>query len=564
MEAPNLAPRSGAIDRICTSNTPAGIKIAVACAIARKPHIEIFFEYAHMLMFEWILLLLFVAVVLTNLAERLAVPYPSLLAVAGTGLAFLPFAPQIRIEPELALALFVAPALLDAAFDTSPRDLRRNAVPIASMAVLAVVLTAAVVAFLGWRFAGLPIAAAIALGAIVSPPDPVAANEVLRHLRIPQRIGLVLQGEGLLNDATALLIYRAAVIAAAGSFSLVSDAPILVLAAVASLAAGYVLARLYLIASAFVRDPSSSTVLQFVGTFGVWLLSERLTLSPIITLVVYAMTLAQAAPGRLGPRLRVSSYSVWETAVFVVNVLAFVLMGLQARTIIERLSPEQRWSSLVFGLSVLAVVIVVRIAWLATYRAIVATIRRWRPGLADRLASRDPRGAVVMGWSGMRGLITLATAFALPQQFPGRDLIVLCAFCVVLGTLVIQGFTLRPLLRLLRFEDDGAVERDLSRARVIVMQAALESLDGETSAAAATVREQYAAARKVAEDQHEPQGATKYDELRLRAIAAQRAALQRLRTRGEIGDEAFRRIQEELDWSELDAAPAGSFQSLAN
>ncbi len=517
-----------------------------------------------MLMFEWILLLLFAAVVLTNLAERLAVPYPSLLAIAGAGLAFLPFAPQIRIEPELALALFVAPALLDAAFDTSPRDLRSNAIPIASMAVVAVVLTAAVVAFLGWRFAGLPIAAAIALGAIASPPDPVAANEVLRHLRIPQRIGLVLQGEGLLNDATVLLIYRAAVTAAAGSFSLVGDAPILVLAAVASLAAGYVLARLFLIASAFVRDPASSTVLQFVSTFGLWLLSERLTLSPIITIVVYAMTLAQAAPGRLGPRLRVSSYSVWETAVFVVNVLAFVLMGLQARTIIERLSPEQRWGSLGFGLSVLAVVIVVRIAWLAVYRAIVATIRLWCPGLADRLASRDPRGAIVMGWSGMRGLITLATAFALPQQFPGRDLIVLCAFCVVFGTLVIQGFTLRPLLRLLRFQVDGTVDRDLSRARVIVMQAALDSLDGETSPAAATVREQYAAARKVAEDQHEPQAATKYDELRLRAIAAQRAALQRLRTRGEIGDEAFRRIQEELDWSELDAAPAGSFQSLAS
>ncbi len=394
-----------------------------------------------------------------------------------------------------------------------------------------------------------------------SPPDPVAANEVLRHLRIPQRIGLVLQGEGLLNDATALLIYRAAVIAAV---SLVGDAPILVLTAAASVVAGYVRARLYLIASTFARDPASSTVLQFVGTFGVWLISERLTLSPIITIVVYAMTLAQAAPGRLGPRLRVSSYSVWETAVFVVNVLAFVLMGLQARTIIERLSPEQRWGSLGFGLSVLAVVIVVRIAWLVAYRAIVAIIRRWRPNLADRMASRDPRGAIVMGWSGMRGLITLATAFALPQQFPWRDLIVLCAFCVVLGTLVIQGFTLRPLLRLLRFQDDGAVERDLSRARVIVMQAALDSLDGEMSPTAATVREQYSAARKVAEDQHEPQAATKYDELRLRAIAAQRAALHRLRAGGEIGDEAFRRIQEELDWSELDAAPAGSFQSLAS
>jgi monovalent cation/hydrogen antiporter len=127
----------------------------------------------------------------------------------------------------------------------------------------------------------------------------------------------------------------------------------------------------------------------------------------------------------------------------------------------------------------------------------------------------------------------------LPQQFPGRDLIVLCAFCVVLGTLVIQGFTLRPLIRLLRFEDDGAVERELSRARVVVMQAAVDSLDGETSHAATTVREQYAAARKVAEDQHEPQAATKYDELRLVAIAAQRAALHRLRARGEIGEAAL-------------------------
>ena len=517
-----------------------------------------------MLMFEWILVLLLAAVILTNLAERLAVPYPSLLAIAGVGLAFLPFAPQIRIEPELALALFVAPALLDAAFDTSPRDLRRNAIPIASLAVIAVVLTTAAVAFLGWRFAGLPIAAAIALGAIVAPPDAVAANEVMRHLRIPQRIGLVLRGESLLNDATALLIYRAAVAAAVGSFSLVGDAPILLLAAVGSLVAGYVLARLYMVATPYVRDAAGSTVLQFISTFGVWLLSERLTLSPIITVMVYAMTLAQAASGRLGPRLRITSYAVWETAVFVVNVLAFVLMGLQARPIIERLSPEQRWGSLVFGLTVLALVIVVRIVYLAVYRATVAAIKCWHPSLADRLVSRDPRGTIVISWSGMRGLVTLATAFALPPQFPGRDLIMLCAFCVVLGTLVIQGLTLRPLLHLLRLQDDGAVEREISRARIAVMEAALDSLDGDRSRAATMMREQYAAARKVAEDHYEPQAATKYDELRLRAIAAQREALYHLRAQGEIGDEAFRRIQEELDWSELDAAPAGSFQSLTS
>ena len=322
------------------------------------------------------------------------------------------------------------------------------------------------------------------------------------------------------------------------------------------------LARVYLLATARVSDAPSSTVLQFVATFGVWLLSERLMLSPIITVVVYAMTLARAAPGRLEPRLRISSYAVWETAVFMVNVLAFVLMGLQARRIIERLSPDELSKSLFLALGVLALVIGVRICWIFFYRVVLALVRQRSARLAHRLGPRSPRGSVVIAWSGMRGLVTLATAFALPPDFPGRDLIVLCAFCVVLGTLVIQGLTLRPLLLLLRLDDDGSVEREISRARVAVMQAALDRLDGDKSPAANTIREQYAAARKVAEDQHEPQAATKYDRLRLRAIRAQRDELNRMRTRGEIGDAAFYRLQEELDWSELDAAPAGSFQPL--
>jgi CPA1 family monovalent cation:H+ antiporter len=517
-----------------------------------------------MLLFEWILLLLLGAVVLTSLAERLAVLYPALLAIAGAGLAFLPFAPRIEIAPDLALALFVAPALLDAAFDASARDLRRNAIPIASLVVVAVVLTTAAVAYLGWRWAGLPVAAAIALGAIVAPPDAVAANEVMRHLRLPQRISFILQGESLLNDATALLIYRAAVAAAVGSFSLTGNIPILVLAAIGSVVAGWLLARLYQVATARISDAPSNTILQFVGTFGVWLVANRVLLSPIITVVAYAMTLARIAPGRLAARVRVSSYAVWETAVFVVNVLAFVLMGLQARPIIDRLSPEQRWSSLLFGLSVLAVVILVRIAWLVAYRTIVLALRQWRPAVADRFASRDPRGGIVVGWCGMRGLVTLATAFALPPDFPGRDLIVLAAFCVVLGTLVIQGLTLRPLLLLLRFEDDGAAERELSAARVAIMQAALDALADDSSPASATISAQFEAARKIAQDQHDPLAATRFDELRLGAIAAQRGALLALRTRGEISDDTFHRLQEELDWAELDAAPASSFQPLAS
>jgi CPA1 family monovalent cation:H+ antiporter len=386
---------------------------------------------------------------------------------------------------------------------------------------------------------------------------------VLRQIRLPQRIGAVLQGESLLNDATALLIYRAAVIATAGSFSVVRDGPLILLAAAGSAVAGYVLSRVYLRATGWVSNIPCRVILQFVGTFGVWLLAEALTLSPIITVVAYAMTLAQRAPRSSEPRQRVSSYSVWETAVFVVNVLAFVLMGLQARRIIERLSEEQRWSSLLFGLAVLATVILVRIAWAACYRVLIKLTRPW---LSDRLRRAvivtDVRGAVLVSWSGMRGLVTLAAAFALPTQFPARDLIVLCAFCVVLGTLVIQGLTLGPLLRWLKLKDDGTLEREISQARVVVMQAALDSLAGDQSPEATALREQYTATRIVAENECEPQAATVYDRLRLHAIADQREALHRLRERGQIGDEAFHRIEEELDWAELDAAPAGQFQPL--
>jgi monovalent cation/hydrogen antiporter len=516
-----------------------------------------------MLLFEWVLALLLAAIVLTTVAGRLGAPYPSLLAIAGAALAFLPFAPNIRIDPELALALFVAPALVDSAYDTSPRDLRRNLIPIVALAVLVVALTTAAVAYLGWRYAGLPIGAAIALGAIVAPPDASAAGAVLRELRLPQRLGLVLQGESLLNDATALLIYRAAIIATAGSFSLLSDGPLLLLAAAGSVVAGYLFARVYWWATAWASDIPCRTILQFVSTFGVWLLADKLRLSPIIAVVTYAMVLAQDAPRISEPRQRVSSYSVWETAVFIVNVMAFVLMGLQARNIIERLSEEQRWTSLLFGLGVLATVIIVRIIWVASFRTVILLTKQWfSPQMREAVVGSGIPGSIVVSWSGMRGLVTLATAFALPDEFPRRDLIVLCAFCVVLGTLVIQGLTLGPLLRWLRLEDDGTLERDISQARVVVMQAALDSLEGEATPEAAALREQYGAARKVAQNECEPQAATEYDRLRMRAIADQRQALHRLRAQGRIGDEAFHRIEEELDWAELDAAPAGRFQPL--
>jgi monovalent cation/hydrogen antiporter len=514
-----------------------------------------------MLLFELTLVLLLASVLLAALARRLEVPYPALLALAGTVLAFLPFSPEIEIDPELALALFVAPVLVDAAFDTSPRDLRRNALPLTSLAVVAVMVTTAAVALIGWKFAGLPLAAAIALGAIVAPPDAAAATAVLSQLRPPRRIMAVLQGESLLNDATALLIYRIAVVAATGTFVLGSAAPILALSVIGSIVAGYVLGRLSLFALGRMTDAATITILQFVGTFGVWIFADRIGLSAIVTMVVYAITLARSAPRRTTPRSRVSSYSVWETVVFVLNVLAFMLMGLQAKPILDRLSGEGRVGALLLGLAVLVTVIVIRLAWVLGAGAIVRLTCGWL-GPKWHGGREGVRGDLLIGWCGMRGLVTLATAFALPAGFPGRDPIVLTAFCVVLGTLVLQGMTLKPLLRLLRLEPDRSLEQEVSRGRVTVMQAALDSLADDSSPAAAAVREQYAAARTVAESPDRPQAATEYDELRMRAIKQQRKALERLRTEGAIGDEAYHRLEEEIDWAELDAAPAGRFQPL--
>ncbi|WP_192177792.1 cation:proton antiporter [Mesorhizobium amorphae] len=514
-----------------------------------------------MALFELTLVLLLIAVALTALSRRIQIPYPALLALAGAGIAFLPGAPTIEIDPELALALFIAPVLLDAAYDTSLRDLNRYRLPLALLAFGAVIFTTVTVALVGWKMAGLPIAAAIALGAIVAPPDAVAAAAVLGQFKVPHRITAILQGESLLNDATALLIYRFAVTAALGPVLLSDAVPTILLSTVGSLAAGYVLGRLSLLMLTRIEDAASSTVVQFAGTFGVWILADKLGLSAIITIVVYAMTIARTAPRLMSARRRVSTYSVWESAVFVLNVLAFVLMGLQARSIVERLAGQGQAEAFVFAAAVLAVVIVSRLVWVLG----CGVILRWfaRFGDAERRAEAPSlRGGVLIGWCGMRGLVTLVAAFALPQDFPSRDPIVLAAFTVVLGTLVLQGMSLKPLLRWLDLDPDETIDREVAQARVAIMQAALDVLSRKTSNAAAAVREQYTAQRTIAENPEDAEAATEYDRLRLYAIKSQRDALEELRRDGTIGDEAYHRLEEEIDWSELAASPAGRFQPL--
>jgi monovalent cation/hydrogen antiporter len=511
-----------------------------------------------MLVFETLLVLLLGATVLSTIARRVNVPYPTLLALGGASIAFLPGAPRLDLPPELILALFVAPVLLDAAYDASLRDLRDNWRPVTSLVLVAVGLTTLAVAFSARQlFPDMPWAAAIALGALVAPPDAVAALAVLRQVEPPHRIRKVLEGESLLNDASALLIYRLAVGAAvAGSFSLGQAVPTFAVVVLGSVAVGYLLAWPAHQLTSRVQDAPSAVILQFVVTFGVWLLAERLGLSGVVTIVVFGLTMAHTARP-MPARLRVPSFAIWESVTAVLNVLAFTLIGLQIRPIVEGLSAAELARYLAAALAVLAAAVAVRIAWVMTYNSLVRLKNHWF-GLHVARSSMTPptaKSGIVIAWSGMRGIVTLAAAMALPAGFPYRDFIQLTAFVVVLGTLVIQGLTLRPLLLLLRLPRDATVETELHLARKAALKAAMTELARDDTPAAERLRLEYGEALSQAKRGQDPRD-TQDNALRRRVVAVSRNAIQDLRGAGTIGDDAYRLVEEELDWLELSSRPA--------
>lgn len=514
-------------------------------------------------LFELLIALLIGGAVLTALADRIGAPYPVLLALAGTALAIAPVnVPGVRLDPDLALTLFVAPVILDAAFDASPRDLRENWIPVSSLVLVAVALTVAAVASVArWLVPDMPWSVAIALGAVVSPPDPVSATAILGRLSPPRRLVVILEGEGLLNDVSALLVYRLAVAAALGTALTAGHAvPLFLANSVGSVALGWGLARLYLWLTTRITDLAIAVVTQFVSTFAVWIIAEKLGVSTVLTIVVYALVLARLAPTRLTAETRRGSFAVWEVAVYVLNALAFILVGLQLQDIgdaipggITRYAP--------FGLAILVTVIAVRLGWTFTYNALARLVQRATlPPERRTPALRSYKSALVVGWCGMRGLLTLATALALP--FDGafataehRDLVIVGAFAVVLGTLVIQGLTLGPLLRWLDLGDDGRAARERDTARQEVTRAALRALEGNPEPEAALLRKEYAVVLQDEAMRHlRPRV---FGKLRMAAIAAERETLMRLRDDRAIGDDAYRDIEEELDWAEGNARRRG-------
>src|SRR3954462_13699833 len=329
---------------------------------------------------ERVLLLFVAAVMLAGAARRVGAPYPVFLAIGGALLALLPSRARFPGPPELALALFVAPVLLDAEYDTSLRDLKDNWRQVAGLVIVAVGLTTIAVAIVTRALMpGVAWAPAIALGAVVAPPDAVAASTVLRQLRPPHRLLTILEGESLLNDAIALLIYRLAVGAVGvGGFTVADVAPTFLLAVVGSIVAGPALGWLTLKLMDRIQHVPTAIILQFVSTFGVWILAEYLGLSGVLTMVCYAMAMAQTAPARTPARVRIPTYAVWETVVFALNILAFIFIGLQLRPILRSLGAAERLQYLTVAAAVVTTVIVVRIAWQLSITALGRLSHRLR------------------------------------------------------------------------------------------------------------------------------------------------------------------------------------------
>lgn len=505
--------------------------------------------------FEWIIVLLAGAAALAELARRIGAPYPTLLALGGVGLACLPQGPHWVLDPELALTLFVAPVLLDAAYDTSLRDLRANWRPVAGLVVAAVGTTVLAVAWVcHWLVPDMPWPVAVALGAIVAPPDAAAATAVMRQVGLPHRVLNILEGESLLNDASALLVYRLALMALAGGpLAWQEVIPVLSLTMVGSLIVGMGLGWMLRPLLAYTAHVPTSLAIQFASTFGVWMAAERSGLSGILTMVAYAMTLARGGGPRIPANMRVPILSAWETVVFVLNALSFVLIGLQLRPIWERFgTDEERLQALGLTSVVLLVVIASRFVWVMGYGAVMHTHRR-------KLGSRHWATRCVVSWSGMRGIVTLAAAFSLPEHladgkaFPYRDLMVLCAFGVVLGTLVLQGLSLRPLIRWLNLTESDPVSEEVRQGRAEIHQA-LSAARGDHGPAGLTHRrapfERLAGRDRMPEAPHGGEDQPR-DLSYLQGLSDARERVIALRNEGRVGEAAYRQLVQELDWAEM-------------
>ena len=512
--------------------------------------------------------LLALVLLLVQLSKRIPLPYPAVMALAGLLIALLPGIPIVEFNPEFVLVVFLPPILYSAAWNTSWPEFKRNLRPIAFLAVGLVFATMVAVAMaVHAAVPTMPWAVAFLLGAIVSPPDAIAATAIFERLGVPRRLVSILEGESLINDAGALVAFRTALaVALTGAFSWEHTIWQLVMAAAGGLAVGLAAGALVTHLHRRVIDPLTSTAISLVAPYAVYIVAEWLGASGVLAVVASGILVTRRSDDIFCPATRLAAIPTWQLFTLLVNGLAFTLIGLQVQVVFTDLAPGDHWQVFWVCTVVVVVVIAVRIAW-------IALTARLATGWKNSLAFSD---RAVIAWAGMRGVVSLAAAMSIPRflpdgtSFPYRDLVIASTFAVVFASLVFQGSTLPGLIRWLGVrpnawetsEHEYAVAASATEALRII---GIESQAREVPAAvrerlleehiARVVPEALIHARAEVDEHHRNLHLERV--IRRRIVEAERAAIAGLRQSGAIGEGTFRRLERELDLQEqlLDAMP---------
>lgn len=493
---------------------------------------------------------------LTAFARRLPVPTPILQVVAGLLVGFLPGPSLPALSPDLVFFVFLPPILWSAAYTTSVREFKANLRPITLLAVGLVLVTTGVVAIATRALLpGIPWAVAVAVGAIVSPPDAIAAEAIITKLPVPKRVISILAGESLVNDASALVLYRTAVAAAVtGSFSwgeavvrFFIDAGIGIMV---GLFVGWVLIR----AARATSDPLAEVLMGLMGPYVAWVAAESVHVSAVLACVAGGIYVRQKFSTAVAPLTRIQSAAVWDLFVFLLNALIFIVLGVQFGELLGAVPPGELGRVVVTGLAISGVAILVRLVWVPA----ATVLPRLDPAVRRREPMPSPRALFLVSWTSMRGIVTLAAALALPltvaggEPFPARAEIILIAIMVIVVTLVLQGLTLVPLIRWFRFPPDRLRDEEERYARGEALRHGLEKLEDladEPWATTAEVEQLRAEFHDRIRRHRAPDGPESEADCRLRieALNAERRALIRLRNEGAISDEILLELEQELD-----------------
>jgi monovalent cation/hydrogen antiporter len=528
----------------------------------------------------FLLLLLFV-VVFASLARKIQLPYPIVLVIAGLLLSFIPGIPRITMSPDIIFLAVLPPLLYAGAWFTSWRDFSYNIVSILFLAIGLVGFTVWGVAEAAhWSFAHFDLRLGVVLGAVVATTDTIAATTIARRIGLPQRIVDVIEGESLMNDATGLLAleFGVAMVVQGQTPTIAAGVVRLTYLTAAGLAVGLLIAFLVMRIERYLDDGPIEIVLSIMIPYTAYLAAQAVNASGVLAVVACGLYLGRRESQLFSPSVRLQAHGFWGAFTFAMNGLVFVLIGLQLPFVLAGIREYSIRSLILYGGAFSLVVIVLRLAWV--YPGAYAGYWIRRHVLHQEAQYPPARAVFIVGWSGMRGVIALAAALALPETladgsaFPHRNLIVFLTFSVILVTLVVQGLTLPPLIRMLGLAGSGGLnEQEKKEARRTMVVAALEHIKktrAEDDTHHLTAAYQDAVSRykrrlaAITGENFEAHGIDAEDhaqfvELSRRLLRIERDTAVQLRDEGRINDEVLRQLERELDLNEtrLDSATAG-------